>query len=122
MLSAVVRIVLQFSRRLVARVLMIASLALLALLVAVFAGPFVPDWIVDTLGTKSLNTILNILAASMLTVTTFSLSVLTGATRFASSSVTPRSRLILRDDTVTHSILASFVVVKNTMCGANGGP
>ncbi|CAN0590208.1 unnamed protein product, partial [Ectocarpus sp. 12 AP-2014] len=109
MLRSVIRVLGQVLRRLVTRVVLIASLALVALAASIFIGPVVPDRLVDSLGVKSLDTILNILASSMLAVTTFSLSILTGAVQFASSSVTPRARLVLRDDTVTNMVLSNFV-------------
>ncbi|WP_428925111.1 DUF2254 domain-containing protein [Marinibacterium sp. SX1] len=109
MVRSVLRMLGQVLRRLATRVLLIASLALVALAASVFVGPVVPDWLVERLGVDSLDTILNILASSMLTVTTFSLSILTGAIQFASSSVTPRSRLVLRDDALTNMVLANFV-------------
>ncbi|MBB95848.1 MAG: hypothetical protein CML68_14805 [Rhodobacteraceae bacterium] len=109
MLRTVLRVLGQVLRRLATRVVLIASLALIAVAASVFIGPVVPDWLIDKLGVDSLDTILNILASSMLTVTTFSLSILTGAIQFASSSVTPRSRLILRDDAITNMVLANFV-------------
>ncbi|QEW20669.1 hypothetical protein LA6_002868 [Marinibacterium anthonyi] len=109
MLRTGFRLLGQVLRRLATRVVLIASLALVALAASVIVGPVVPDWLVDKLGVDSLDTILNILASSMLTVTTFSLSILTGAIQFASSSVTPRSRLLLRDDTVTNMVLSNFV-------------
>lgn len=109
MLRTALRVLGQVMRRLAMRVTLIASLALVALAASVFVGPVVPDWLIDKLGVDSLDTILNILASSMLTVTTFSLSILTGAIQFASSSVTPRSRLLLRDDTVTNMVLSNFV-------------
>ena len=109
MVRRLLRVLGQVLRRLATRVLLIASLALVALAAAVFVGPVVPDRLVEKLGVDSLDTILNILASSMLTVTTFSLSILTGAIQFASSSVTPRSRLVLRDDTVTNMVLSNFV-------------
>ncbi|MGR3805563.1 DUF2254 domain-containing protein [Marinibacterium profundimaris] len=109
MLRTFLRVFAQLLRRLVSRVLIIASLALVALAAAVFIGPVVPDVVVEKLGVDSLDTILNILASSMLAVTTFSLSILTGAIQFASSSVTPRTRLVLRDDTLTNAVLSNFV-------------
>lgn len=109
MVKTILRVVQQLLRRLATRVILIASLALLALGASVVTGPVVPDRLIDALGVDSLDTILNILASSMLAVTTFSLSILTGAIQFASSSITPRTRLVLRDDTVTNMVLSNFV-------------
>ena len=109
MLKSVLRVVEQVLRRLATRVILIASLAVIALGASVVTGPVVPDRLIDALGVDSLDTILNILASSMLAVTTFSLSILTGAIQFASSSITPRTRLVLRDDTVTNMVLSNFV-------------
>ncbi len=109
MIKSTFRLLRQITRRLAVRVLLIAALALLALLSSMLFGHLIPDWMVEALGVRSLDTILNMLAMSMLTVTTFSLSVMTGAIQFASSQTSPRSRLVLRNDTVTQSVLANFV-------------
>lgn len=99
----------RFSRRLVVRIALIALLALVAMGLARVIGPFLPQKLVDLLSGDSLDTILNTLAASMLTVTTFSLSVMTGAFQTAASSTSPRSLFVLREDGITHLVLASFV-------------
>lgn len=109
MLQTVFRVLAQVLRLLATRVILIASLALVALGAAAVVGSLMPAWLVDWLDAGSLDTILQILASSMLAVTTFSLSILTGAIQFASSSITPRTRLLLRDDTVTNMVLSNFV-------------
>ncbi|SEO27305.1 Uncharacterized membrane protein [Salinihabitans flavidus] len=99
----------RLSRRLVVRVALFACLALVALGLSVVAEPLVPDWAVRYLGSGSLDAILNVLATTMLAVTTFSLSVMTSALHAAAGTATPRARLVLREDRVTQSVLASFV-------------
>lgn len=103
------RLALQLSRRLYFRVLMIACLALISLGVAKLLGPVIPDGFSDIIGAKAVDPILTTLAASMLSVTIFSLTIMTATYRSASSQWSPRTHVILRDDTTTHSVLAIFV-------------
>ncbi|MDQ2092731.1 DUF2254 domain-containing protein [Rhodalgimonas zhirmunskyi] len=95
--------------KLVTRVILIAALALLALFSSAIIGHYIPDWVIDYIGIDSLDTILRTLAATMLTVTTFSLSVMTSAFQAASSQISPRARQILRADGTVHGVLATFV-------------
>ncbi len=60
-------------------------------------------------GADALETVLTTLASSMLTVTTFSLSILSLAFRAAEASAPPRAVLILREDHTTHRILSTFI-------------
>ncbi|RYE55005.1 MAG: DUF2254 domain-containing protein, partial [Rhizobiaceae bacterium] len=62
-----------------------------------------------TLAAGSVDHILNILASSMLAVTTFSLSIMVAAYSAATSNVTPRSTKLLLADSVAQNTLATFV-------------
>lgn len=109
MIVTIWRLALQVSRRLYFRVLTIACLALISLFVAKLLGPAIPAGFGDVIGAKAVDPILNTLAASMLSVTIFSLTIMTATYRSAASQWSPRTHVILRDDTTTHSILANFV-------------
>jgi uncharacterized membrane protein len=65
------------------------------------------------IGQSALEGLLTIIASSMLTVSTFSLSILVSAFASASSSATPRAtRLVMADDNAQHAIsafIASFI-------------
>lgn len=78
-------------------------------LLAVMLRGFVPDTWGDVIGAGSVGTILNILASSMLAVTTFSLSILVSALASAATGATPRATQLLKDDRTTQRVLATFV-------------
>lgn len=109
MIRSYLRIVRQWSRRLVVRVLLIAGLAVLAQVCAVIVGPYLPESWLDYIGFDALDAIFTTLATSTLAATTFSLSVMTSAFHNAANAVTPRSRLVLREDHVTQTVLAAFM-------------
>ncbi len=98
----------QFFRRLYVRVLMFAGLALMALLIAKVLGPVIPEGLSGAIGAKAVDPILATLASSMLSVTIFSLTIMTTTYRNAASQWSPRTHVILQDDTTTHSVLAIF--------------
>lgn len=83
--------------------------AVAAALGAVLAAPFVPDWATERFGGSSVQTILQILASSMLAVTTFSVSVMVTAFGSAASGATPRALGLLQRDPTTQRVLAIFI-------------
>ena len=99
----------QASRRIHFRVILIAVLTLVALGLARFLEWVIPDWLADLIGAGAVDSILQILASSMLAVTIFSLTIMAGALQTAAGNWTPRSHLVLRQDTVTQSVLANFL-------------
>ncbi len=68
---------------------------------------------VPNIGQPALEGLLTIIASSMLTVSTFSLSILVSAFASAASSATPRAtRLVMADDSAQHAIsafISSFI-------------
>ncbi|WP_246658489.1 DUF2254 domain-containing protein [Mesorhizobium sp. GR13] len=83
-----------------------------AVFVAVFAnhlGFFVPDWLPSKIGADSVQSILAIIASSMLAVTTFSLTAMVGALVAATQNVTPRAGRLLMADKTTHNVLSTFL-------------
>ena len=79
------------SRELWVRVLIIAVLSVVSVLMARLIGPFIPDGFADMIGAGAVDHLLDILATSMLAVTTFSLSVMVSIHRAISSQWTPRA-------------------------------
>ena len=99
----------QFSRRLWVRASAIGAIGVLAAVLATVAERFVPFDIPGTMKADSVDTILNIIASSMLAVTTFSLSAMTSAYASATSNVTPRATKLLIEDPLTQNVLSTFV-------------
>lgn len=99
----------QFSRRLWVRASAIGAIGVLAAILATVAERFVPFDIPGSIKADSVDTILNIIASSMLAVTTFSLSAMTSAYGSATSNVTPRATKLLIEDPVTQNVLSTFV-------------
>lgn len=79
-----------------------------ALIAAVFA-PYVPDSLSFSVGSESVGDILNILASSMLAVTTFSLAALVTAYTSVTGSVAPHAAELLVSDSDVRGPLATFV-------------
>lgn len=69
----------------------------------------IPDELAGRIGAEAIEPILSIVASSMLTVTTFSLSILTAAYATASSGSTPRAVRLLVRDGVSQTVLATFM-------------
>ncbi|WP_298951483.1 DUF2254 domain-containing protein [uncultured Methylobacterium sp.] len=69
----------------------------------------VPEDVALSVGADAVGNILSILASSMLTVTTFSLTVLVNALGTASSGVTPRATTLWSEDRRAHNALATFL-------------
>ena len=99
----------EFSRLLYVRVILIALLSMLAVALAKLFGIMIPPGLDGLIGAKAVDQLLQIIANSMLTVTTFALTVMAAAHRNAMSQWTPRSHQIMLEDTTTHTVLATFV-------------
>lgn len=85
---------------------------LLAITVALIAIPIERLVNVEmpvTVSAESVIKILDILASSMLAVTTFSLGVMVTAYGSASSGATPRANQLIKQDTTTQNVLATFL-------------
>lgn len=99
----------QLTRTLWVRATLFALLAVATALIAIPVEHFISDPFPYSIGADSVGQILNILASSMLAVTTFSLSVMVSAYTAASSSATPRATQLVRQDTTTQNVLATFI-------------
>lgn len=78
-------------------------------LLGIIAENFVPDEVGDLIGADAVGTLLNVLATSMLAVTTFSLGVMISSYTAATSNVTPRATRLLRRDSTSQNVLSTFV-------------
>ena len=97
------------TRRLWFRAKHISVLAVAAALLSLLISPNLPEGMSTKIGADSVDRILNIIASSMLAVTTFSLSTMVAAYSAATSNVTPRATKLLIEDSTTQNTLATFV-------------
>lgn len=102
-------VLLQLSRKLWMRTVFFAVLACVTALAAILFKDFIPPELAGFIGADAVDKILTILASSMLTVTTFSLSVMIAAFSAATNSVSPRATRLLMEDSTTQNALATFV-------------
>ncbi|WP_179378579.1 DUF2254 domain-containing protein [Jannaschia marina] len=91
------------------RVALYSLLAVASAGLAPLLGPLMPDSLRDLMGRDPTLQLLSVLTNSMLTVSTFSLSVMVAAHQFAASQATPRSHRLLREDGRTQRVLATFI-------------
>jgi uncharacterized membrane protein len=96
-------------RRLGVRAALFSLLAVVAALVGAWLGPYIPPRWVDAFGADAVEQLLQIIASSMLAVTTFSLSVMVAAYAAITNSVTPRATKLLAEDSTTQNALATFL-------------
>ena len=97
------------TRTLWLRATLISLLAVGAALVSLLLSPYLPPGLSAKIGADAVGHILNIIATSMLAVTTFSLSATVAAYSAATSNVTPRATKLLIEDRTTLNVLATFV-------------
>lgn len=99
----------QFSRRLWVRSAAFAGLGVIAAIGGRFVGPWLPSDLLELTGAQSVRGILNILASTMLAVTTFSLSIMVQAYGAAAAAVTPRAVHLLLQDRTSQTVLSTFL-------------
>ena len=99
----------QLGRRLWVRATLIGALGVVAAVLAAVVERYMPQRLPFTIGAEAIDSLLSIIASSMLAVTTFSLSVMTSAFGSATSNVTPRATQLLIRDRLTQNVLSSFV-------------
>lgn len=98
----------QLTRQLWLRTSIYALLGVVTAVLAI-ATEYVLPWDMPALGADAVDSLLNIIASSMLAVTTFSLSAMTSAYSAATSNVTPRATSLMIEDRVTQNVLSTFV-------------
>ena len=99
----------QVTRRIWFRASLFSVLAIATALVAILIRNYIPSDLPTKIGADAVDNILGIIASSMLTVTTFSLSTMVSAYSAATSNVTPRATKLVMEDSTTQNVLATFV-------------
>ncbi|KKB80384.1 hypothetical protein VW35_08355 [Devosia soli] len=99
----------QLSRRIWVRATLFSLMAVVVALVGIALNPYIPSDIPTKIGADAVDRILGIIASSMLTVTTFSLSTMVSAYSAATSNVTPRATRLVMEDSTTQNVLSTFV-------------
>lgn len=97
------------SRRMWFRSTLYGALGVGTALAGAAAKFVIPGGLATQIGANSVGNILGILAASMLTVTTFALSTMVAAYGSASTNATPRASRLLIEDTRAQGTLATFI-------------
>lgn len=88
---------------------LLAALGIVTAMTAYFFRGFIPDDFPAKVGADAVDGILNILASSMLTVTTFSLSVMIVAFGRSTQNATPRATRLLAEDRTAQNVLSTFI-------------
>ncbi len=91
------------------RCMLFSLVAVLAVGLSMQLGPYIPENMAVKLGSDSLESLLNILASSMLTVAIFSASTMVSSFSAVASSATPRASQLLIEDTTIQNTLATFI-------------
>lgn len=99
----------QLTQRLWFKAVIHGIAAIAIALVAILVAPFVPEELASIVGQDSLESILKILASSMLTVATFSLGTLVAVFAVAASAATPRAARLLANDPLSQNVLSTFI-------------
>lgn len=109
MTSKWVWLISRVARRIWFRATLFSILAVATALIAIVAAPYIPPGLSTQIGADAVDNILGIIASSMLTVTTFSLSTMVAAYSAATSNVTPRATRLVMEDSTTQNVLATFI-------------
>jgi len=108
-MSRTLFLLLQISRRIWVRTVLISALAFLAAVLSPILSPLLPVRLASEIGADALRRLLDILSTSMLAVTTFSLTVIAATHLTAARHVTPRVHRMLREDGAMQTTLATFM-------------
>lgn len=99
----------QILKKLWFRATLFAIAAVVTALLSIIFKSMIPPAFSVKVGAEAVDNILNILASSMLAVTTFSLSIMVTAYGSATTSVTPRATRLVVEDVTTQNVLATFI-------------
>lgn len=89
-----------------------SAIGVMGILIAVLSAVierYLPWELSGEVSREAVDSLLSILASSMLAVTTFSLSIMVSAYSSATSTATPRATRLLIEDSLTQTVLANFV-------------
>ena len=98
-----------YLRLLWVRVTAMGLLAVLAIASSSVIERLLPAEMQTLVGGTSADRLLNLIASAMLTVTTFSLTVMVSTYQATSSQFTPRIHQLIREDAITQNTLATFI-------------
>ena len=96
----------QIVRRIWFRATLFSVGGVVTALLAVAFSSYIPAELPAKIGADAVDKILGIIASSMLTVTTFSLSTMVAAYSAATNNVTPRATKLVMEDSTTQNVLA----------------
>ena len=99
----------QLNKKLWLRSSLFCFAGILSALFALVVKDFIPEHISQKVGADAVDKILQIIASSMLVVTTFSLSTMVAAYAAASTNVTPHSTKLLLEDNTAQNALSTFI-------------
>lgn len=99
----------QLRHRIWFRAALITVAAIVVAALAAIASNFVPFEFTVEIGQDAVGTLLEIIASSMLAVTTFSLTAMVTAYGSATQNATPRSTQLLINDTTSQNALSTFL-------------
>lgn len=99
----------RLSKKLWFRVTLFAIFSVISALLSILFKSDIPEFLSLKVGAEAVDNILNILASSMLAVTTFSLSIMVTAYGSATTNVTPRATQLVVEDVTTQNVLATFI-------------
>lgn len=89
-----------------------SAIGVMGILIAVLSAVielYLPWELSGEVSREAVDSLLSILASSMLAVTTFSLSIMVSAYGSATNTATPRATRLLIEDALTQTVLANFV-------------
>lgn len=96
-------------RKMWVRVILYSLAGVVLAALAPFVGPWLPYIPKIDLASGSVGSLLNIIASSMLAVTTFSMSIIVGAYGSATSNATPRATRLLEEDHTAQTAVSIFI-------------
>lgn len=99
----------QLSRRLWVRATLIGALGGLAAILAAVVDQQIPWEMPVNVSIDAVDSLLTIIASSMLAVATFSLSIMVSAFGSSTSNVSPRATKLLIEDRLTQTVLSTFI-------------
>ncbi|MFT8896978.1 MAG: DUF2254 domain-containing protein [Acetobacter sp.] len=102
-------LLIQITRRLWFRATLIGLAGVVVAASGIVFQRYIPWDIPGTIASSAENDILNIIASSMLTVTTFSLSVMITAYDSSTNDASPRATRLLIEDSTTQNVLSTFI-------------
>ena len=102
-------LLLQLSRRLWVRATAFSLLGVVTALIALLVKHYIPDDLPAKIGSDAVDSLLQIIATSMLSVMIFSLSTIVSAYASATSNTTPRATQLLMADSTAQNSLATFL-------------